>query len=105
MPATQEDYQSLFTLMTSDYRSKTIAEFNEELLDWTNRNFDRKERIAVDNSYEDYRVALTEEERVFAAVTAHLSGLENAAYVRSIQKDEPVRDVVNKVFLHQQGGV
>lgn len=75
VPATQEDYQSLFTLMTSDYRSKTIAEFNEELLDWTNRNFDRKERIAVDNSYEDYRVALTEEERVFAAVTAHLSGL------------------------------
>ncbi len=73
VPATQEDYQSLFTLMTSDYRSKTIAEFNEELLDWTNRNFDRKERIAVDNSYEDYRVALTEEERVFAAVTAHLS--------------------------------
>ncbi len=100
VPATQEDYQSLFTLMTSDYRSKTIAEFNEELLDWTNRNFDRKERIAVDNSYEDYRVALTEEKRVFAAVTAHLSGLENAAYVRSIQKDEPVRDVVNKVFLH-----
>ncbi len=102
VPATQEDYQSLFTLMTSDYRSKTIAEFNEELLDWTNRNFDRKERIAVDNSYEDYRVALTEEERVFAAVTAHLSGLENAAYVRSIQKDEPVRDVVNKVFLHSR---
>lgn len=102
VPATQEDYQSLFTLMTSDYRSKTIAEFNEELLDWTNRNFDRKERIAVDNSYEDYRVALTEEERVFAAVTAHLSGLENAAYVRSIQKDEPVCDVVNKVFLHSR---
>lgn len=102
VPATQEDYQSLFTLMTSDYRSKTIAEFNEELLDRTNRNFDRKERIAVDNSYEDYRVALTEEERVFAAVTAHLSGLENAAYVRSIQKDEPVRDVVNKVFLHSR---
>lgn len=102
VPATQEDYQSLFTLMTSDYRSKTIAEFNEELLDWTNRNFDRKERIAVDNSYEDYRVALTEEERAFAAVTTHLSGLENAAYVRSIQKDEPVRDVVNEVFLHSR---
>lgn len=102
VPATQEDYQSLFTLMTSDYRSRTIAEFNEELLDWTNRNFDRKERIAVDNSYEDYRVALTEEERAFAAVTTHLSGLENAAYVRSIQKGEPVRDVVNEVFLHSR---
>lgn len=102
VPATQEDYQSLLTLMTSDYRSKTIAEFNEELLDWTNHNFDRKERIAVDNSYEDYRVALTEEERTFAAVTAHFSGMENAAYVRSIQKKEPVRDVVENVFFRSK---
>lgn len=102
VPATQEDYQSLLTLMTSDYRSKAIAEFNEELLDWTNHNFDRKERIAVDNSYEDYRVALTEEERTFAAVTAHFSGMENAAYVRSIQKKEPVRDVVENVFFRSK---
>lgn len=99
VPATQEDYLSLFTLKTPDYRSKTIAEFNRELLDWTNYNFERKERIAVDNSYEDYRVALTEEEKAFAAVTAHFSGMENAAYVRSIQKNEPVRDVVETVFL------
>ena len=102
LPATEEDYQSLFTLKTSAYRAKTIAEFNEELLEWTNHNFDRKERIAVDNFYEDYRVILTEEEKAFAAVTAHFSGMENAAYVRSIQKNEPVRDVVETVSLRSK---
>ncbi|MDE6364211.1 MAG: M56 family metallopeptidase [Lachnospiraceae bacterium] len=102
VPATQEDYQSLFTLKTPNYRSKTIAEFNRELLDWTDHNFDCKERIAVDNSYEDYRVALTEEEKAFAAVTAHFSGMENAAYVRSIQKNEPVRDVVEMVTMRSK---
>ncbi len=102
VPATEEDYQSLLALKTPDYRSKTIAAFNEEMLDWTNNNFDRKERISVDNFYEDYRVMLTEEEKTFAAITAHFSGMENAAYVRSIQKKEPVCDVVENVSLHSR---
>lgn len=65
VPATKEDYQSLFALKTPDYRSKSVAKFNEELLEWTNHNFERKERIAIDNMYGDYRVALTVEEKKF----------------------------------------
>ncbi len=102
VPATEEDYQSLFSLKTPDYRAKSIADFNGELLEWTNQNFERKERIAVDNMYADYRVLLTEEEKKFAATTVHLSTLENAAYVRSIQKSEPERDVVEDVFLRDK---
>lgn len=99
VPATKEDYQSLFTLKTPDYRSKSIAEFNEELLEWTNQNFEQKERIAIDNMYEGDNVALTDEEKKFVSTTVRLSTLENAAYVRSIQKNEPERDVVEDVFL------
>ncbi|MDE7324638.1 MAG: M56 family metallopeptidase [Lachnospiraceae bacterium] len=99
VPATEEDYQSLLALKTPDYRSKTIADFNRELLDWANNNFERQERIAVDNMYKDYHAALTDEEKAFAATTAHLSVMENGEYVRSIQRNEPERDVVEDIFL------
>ncbi len=100
VPATEEDYQSLLALKTPDYRLKSIADFDRELLDWANENFERMERIGYDNMLEDYHVALTDEEKAFAAVTAHYSRMENAAYVRSLNKNEPEQAAGDSVRLY-----
>lgn len=98
-PATEEDYQSLFTLKTSDYRQKSIAEFDKEFLDWCNEDYERMERISCDRSWNDYRVVLTDEEISFVEYTTWLSGMENAEYVRSLQKNEPEHDISDRVRL------
>lgn len=99
MPATKEDYQSLFTLKTSDYRQKSIADFDMEYLDWCNEDYERMERIGCDRSWNDYRVALTDEEKSFVELTTWLSGMENAEYVRSLNKNEPEQDISDRVCL------
>ena len=44
-PATQEDYQSLLTLKTSDYRNMTVADFNRALREWADEDYERMERV------------------------------------------------------------
>lgn len=106
MPATKEDYRNLFTLKTSDYQQKSIMDFDMELLDWCNENYDQFERIECDRRYNDYRVALTDEEKSFAALTVWMSGMENGAYVRSLYKQAPEQDVevdINLPIKDQNG--
>ncbi len=99
VPATMEDYQSLFALKTPDYQQKSIAEFNMEYLDWCNENYGRMERIGEDRGWDNYYVALTDEEKSFVGLTTWLSGMENAEYVRSLNKKEPERDISGSVRL------
>ena len=99
VPATMEDYQSLFALKTLDYQQKSIAEFNMEYLDWCNENYERMERIGEDRGWDNYRIVLTDEEKSFVGLTTWFSGMENAAYVRSINKKEPERDISGSVRL------
>ncbi|HBA50764.1 MAG TPA: hypothetical protein DCZ91_23800 [Lachnospiraceae bacterium] len=93
---TEADYNSLLKLMTSDYRELTVADFNMRLLDWTNENRDRMERITRDTQLNDFQVPLDEEERNFVTLTVLLSGTENGEYVRSNytgrKEDDPVYD-------------
>ncbi|MDE6053823.1 MAG: M56 family metallopeptidase [Lachnospiraceae bacterium] len=98
-PATKEDYQSLFTLKTSAYQQKSIAEFDMEFLDWCNENHEQIERIQCDRGWNDYRVAMTDKEKSFVKLTAYLSEMENAEYVRSLKKNEPERDICNRIRL------
>lgn len=98
-PATKEDYQSLFTLKTSDYQQKSIAEFDMEFLDWCNENHEQIERIQCDRGWNDYRAAMTDEEKSFVELTAYLSEMENAEYVRNLKKNEPERDICNRIRL------
>lgn len=104
VPATEEDYQSLLTLKTPDYRSKSIADFDRDLLDWANENYERMERIGYDNMLEDYHVSLTDEEKSFAAVTAHYSRIENVEYVRSLKKNEPEQAACESIQLPDKQG-
>lgn len=99
VPAAEEDYQSLFALKTSDYRQKSIADFNMEYLDWCNEDHERMERIGEDRGWKDYRVALTDEEKSFVEVTTWLSGMENGAYIRSLNKNEPEQDICSNICL------
>ena len=99
VPATMEDYQSLFALKTPDYQQKSIAGFNMEYLDWCNENYGRMERIGEDRGWDNYYVALTDEEKSFVGLTTWLSGMENAEYVRSLNKKEPERDISGSVRL------
>ncbi len=108
-PATEEDYRSLFTLKTPDYRQRSIADFNMEFLDWCNENYERMDRIGDDRGWEDYRVALTDEERSFVELTTWFSGMENGEYVRSLKKSEPQQDICINIHLsgkeeYAQGG-
>lgn len=108
-PATEEDYRSLFTLKTPDYQQRSIADFNMEFLDWCNENYERMDRIGDDRGWEDYRVALTDEERSFVELTTWFSGMENGEYVRSLKKSEPQQDICINIHLpgkeeYAQGG-
>lgn len=79
--ATQDDYESLLKLKTTNYKDKTLAAFNEEVLTWSNDNYERMERIDVDTAWNDYAVALTQEELSFVTLSYGLSGMENGVKI------------------------
>ena len=95
-PGTEADYNSLFELMTSDYRELTVADFNMRLLDWTNENWEGMERISRDTLLKDFQVPMNEEEQNFVTLTVLLSGVENGEFVQSNytgrKEDDPVYD-------------
>jgi len=80
---TEADYASLLALMTPGWDERTVADFNQSVLDWANEDYERMERISCDIGWQDIRPALTEEERRFVLTTSHYSGIENAMEVRA----------------------
>jgi len=53
--ATEEDYSSLLKLKTADYQSRTLIDFNADLLEWANEDYERMERIGTDTAYLDFK--------------------------------------------------
>ena len=80
---TEEDYRSLLNLKTTDYQSRSVADFNMDLLDWANENYERMERINCDAAFNDFSVDLSKDELSFVTLSTWLSGTENAKYVQS----------------------
>ena len=80
---TEEDYRSLLTLMTPDVKQRSVADFNRDLLAWANENYERMERVNGDAGYDDFAVALDQEEREFVTVSVWFSGQENGRWVQS----------------------
>ena len=99
---TKEDYQSLLALKTPNYASMSIADFNAKLLAWANEDFDRMERIDADTQWDDFKVGLNEEERMFACLTVYLSGTENGEFVQSSYTNEVEADPVYQQSLPQK---
>lgn len=81
--ASEEDYHSLFTLKTPDFQNRRVADFNMDLLEWVNENFEKMERIDCDTRYQDFSVNLSDDELDFLTSSVRYSGLENAKYVQS----------------------
>ena len=80
---TDEDYRSLLNLKTADYQSKSVADFNMELLEWADENPERMARITDDAAYQDFSVDLSSDELSFVTLTAWLSRVENGKHVES----------------------
>lgn len=80
---TEEDYRSLLELKTADYQSRSVADFNMDLLEWANEDYERMERINGDIGCHDFSVNLSNDELSFVALTTWLSGAENGKYVQS----------------------
>ena len=80
---TEEDYLTLFSLKTPDYKNLSLMDFNNALLEWTNENPERMERISEDSGWNDFKVALTDEELSFVKLTVFLSGMENGKAIQS----------------------
>lgn len=89
---TEEDYRSLLALKTPDVSHRILADFNLDLLDWANENYERMERINGDAGYDDFAVALSPKEREFVTVSVWFSGQENARYVQSNYTGKPEED-------------
>ena len=87
--ATKEDYESLFNyLKKPGYKNMSVKEFNKELLNWMGNGNDLSmDRINEDIVYEDFAVALSEEEKEFLT-TVFLSGLENAEKLKALYTGE-----------------
>ncbi len=99
---TKEDYQSLLALKTPNYASMSIADFNAKLLAWANEDFDRMERIDADTQWDDFKVGLSEEDRMFVCLTVYLSGTENGEFVQSSYTNEVEADPVYQQSLPQK---
>ena len=96
---TEEDYRSLLNLKTADYQSRSIADFNMDLLEWANENYERMERVNGDIGYQDFSVNLSSDELSFVALTTWLSGAENGKYVQSINTGRKEEDPIYNQYL------
>lgn len=101
-PGTKADYQSLLALRTRGYGEKSVADFNMEVLDWANEDYERMERINIDTVWDDCRVPLEEEEKSFVQLTVHLSGIENSEFVKSQYNNGPERDPSLAISLSKE---
>ena len=89
---TEEDYRSLLELKTDDYQTRSVADFNMDLLEWANESYERMERINIDIAQQDFSVNLDSDELSFVALTTWLSGVENGKYVQSINTGRKEED-------------
>lgn len=96
---TEEDYHSLLALETADYQKRPVADFNMDLLEWANENYERMERINVDIGYNDFTVNFSREELSFVTLTTWLSGAENGKYVQSNYTGRKEEDPVFNQYL------
>jgi len=96
---TEEDYRSLLDLKTADYQSRSVADFNMDLLEWANESYERMERINIDTAQQDFSVNLDSDELIFAALTTWLSGVENGKYVQSINTGRKEEDPILNQYL------
>ena len=96
---TEEDYRSLLNLKTADYQSKSVADFNMDLLEWANESYERMERINIDIGQQDFSVNLDSDELSFVALTTWLSGVENGKYVQSIHTGRKEEDPIYNPYL------
>ncbi len=96
---TEEDYRSLLELKTDDYQTRSVADFNMDLLEWANESYERMERINVDTAHQDFSVNLDSDELSFVALTTWLSGTENGKYVQSINTGRKEEDPVHNQYL------
>lgn len=90
--ADEEDYASLFALMTPGYKSMSVEAFNRLLLDWSNESYDRHDRILEGAVHDDFLVSLSPEQEEFVKVTFIASNTENAMYVNSINNGTAEKD-------------
>jgi beta-lactamase regulating signal transducer with metallopeptidase domain len=96
---TEEDYRSLLDLKTADYQSRSVADFNMDLLEWANESYERMERINIDTAQRDFSVNLDSDELSFVALTTWLSGVENGKYVQSINTGRKEEDPIYNQYL------
>ena len=101
---TDEDYASLLALMTPTYSQMTVQDFNAALLDWSNEDFDRAERISEDFSRNDYKVKLSAEELSFVALTSTLSGEENFCMIQSLNTGKSEQNPWSSGDLYKETG-
>ena len=96
---TEEDYHSLLDLKTADYQTRSVADFNMDLLEWANESYERMERINIDIGQQDFSVNLDSDELSFVALTTWLSGVENGKYVQSIHTGRKEEDPIYNPYL------
>ncbi len=91
---TKEDYQSLLTLKTADYKNLTVIEFNNNLVEWSTQNMDGAYTyttvIENDIAVHQFPEYLDAEERSFLSLTVKASNNENSVQMRSDYGKPPI---------------
>ncbi len=101
---TQEDYVSLLALKVPDYPDISLEDFNKSLLDWVNENPESMDRISEDVAWEDFNVALTDDELSFVKRTVFLSGMENGKTIQSRYAGETISPYYEDVLPDKLSG-
>lgn len=101
---TQEDYASLLALKVPNYPDMSLEDFNKSLLDWANENPESMDRISEDVAWEDFQVALTDDELSFVKRTVFLSGMENGKAIQSKYAGETISPYYEDILPDKLAG-
>lgn len=94
IPGNQQDYNSLLSLKTPDYKYLSVADFNDTLLTWATDHLEASERIRKDIVMNDFRVNLTNKEMSFVTLTFPVSNAQNTIKVLYENNGTPKTDPV-----------
>jgi len=93
--ATESDYESFMKLLTDNYKTMSVEQFDRQLLDWSDEHQSEHDRIMNDGVWNEYQVSLSNDEKSFVELTCRLSNEENAAYVRSLNSGQEENPMFN----------
>lgn len=94
---TKRDIEALLKLMEKDYERKSLSDFNQKVLEFSNADYGRTERLnayVYNEGYLKDKLGLSDAENHFIKTSFMLSGMENAAKIKGAHTGKKREDTI-----------